>query len=69
MTTAQEQVPSGERLARLETRVEHLDSQVNELKRDVKDLASKVDRNFVWTIGIIVTMWLTVIASVILRTA
>ncbi|MBI4198185.1 MAG: hypothetical protein HY533_03650 [Chloroflexi bacterium] len=68
MTTAQEQVPPGERLARLETRVEHLDGQLTELKRDIKDLSAKVDRNFVWSVGIVVTMWISIIASILLRT-
>ena len=30
----------------------------------IRELSSKVDRNFLWTLGIIITMWITVILSV-----
>ena len=64
MTTAQREVPDGERLARVETRVEHLEQRMLALEQAIRDLSAKVDRNLLWTLGIIVTMWVTVILSI-----
>lgn len=68
MTTAQREVPDGERLARVETRVEHLEQLMLALEQAIRDLSDKVDRNLLWTLGIMVTMWVTVILSILLRT-
>ena len=64
MTTAQREVPDGERLARVETRVEHLEQRMLALEQAIRDLSAKVDRNLLWTLGIIITMWVTVILSI-----
>ena len=63
-TTAAREVPDGERLARLETRVENLDQRMLALEQAIRDLSAKVDRNFLWTLGIIITMWVTVMLAV-----
>jgi len=79
VTTAQREIPDGERLARVETRVEHLEQLLLALRQDIgqlrqdlhqisRDLHARVDRNFLWTLGIIITMWVTVIISIVLRT-
>ena len=68
MTTAQREIPDGERLARVETRVEHVEQQMLEVRQELRDLSARVDRNFLWTLGIIMTMWITVIISIVLRT-
>ena len=62
-TTADRDVPDGERLARLETRVEHVDLEILDLRQAIRDLSAKVDRNFLWTLGLIITMWITVMLS------
>ncbi len=78
MTTAEREIPDGERLARLETRVEHMEQQFAELReefrqtraelrQEIRDLSAKIDRNFLWTLGIIVTMWVTVILAILLK--
>ena len=78
MTTAQREIPDGERLARVETRVEHLEQQMlavhqeirdlrqemRDLRQEMRDLSAKVDRQFLWTLGIIITMWITVILAI-----
>jgi len=71
VTTAQREIPDGERLARVETRVEHLQQQMLEVRQDIRDLrqemrdlSAKVDRQFLWTLGIIITMWITVILAI-----
>ena len=51
-------------MARVETRVEHLEQRMLALEQAIRDLSNKVDRNFLWTLGIIITMWITVILSI-----
>ena len=63
-TTADRDISDGERLARVETRVEHLDQRALVLEQPILELSSKVDRNFLWTLGIIITMWVTVILAI-----
>ena len=63
-TTAEREIPDGERLARLETRVEHLEQEVLDIRQAIRDLSAKVDRNFLWTLGIIITMWVTAMLAV-----
>ena len=62
MTTATTETPDGERLARLEIRVEHVEGQVAEIREDIRDIRSKMDRHFLWILGVIITMWLSLFA-------
>ena len=52
----------------MEIRVEHLEQQMQEVTQVIRDLSSKVDRNLLWTLGVMITMWITVILSIVLRT-
>ena len=62
MATATTEVPDGERLARVKTRVEHLERQVDAIRDDIRDIGSRTDRNFLWTLGIMITMWVSLAA-------
>ncbi len=62
MTTATTETPDGERLARLEIRAENLERQVAEIREDIRDIRSKMDRHFLWILGVNITMWLSVVA-------
>ena len=44
--------------------MEHLEQKIILIRQDIRDLGSKVDRNFLWTLGIIITMWVTVTVSI-----
>ena len=55
-------MPDGERLARVEIRVEHLEGQAAEIREDIRDIRSKMDRHFLWILGVIITMWLSLVA-------
>jgi len=72
MTTTQD-VPEGERLAKVEAAVESIVREMSELRADLRELRSeihslsvKIDRNFLWTIGIIMTMWVSLITAIII---
>ena len=60
------QAPEGERLARVESHVETLIRGVTEIRADIRDLRAIVDRNFLWMLGIILAMWVTIIAAIII---
>ncbi len=62
MTTATTDTPDGERLARLEIRVEHVERQIAEIREDIRDVRSKIDRNLLWILGVNITMWLSLVA-------
>ncbi len=64
MTTARD-IPEGERLTRLETIVESLLREVGEIRADLRQLGDKVDRNFLWTLGAIIPMWVSIIVVII----
>ena len=75
------EAPEGERLARLETAVEHLVREVSDLKADgrdmraemrdmrteMRDMRSTMNRHLLITIGVVVTTWLTVILAILFR--
>ena len=62
MATATTEMPDGERLVRVGTRIEHLERQVNAIRDDIRVLGSRTDRNFLWTLGILITMWVSLAA-------
>ncbi len=66
MTTTQ-QAPEGERLARIEAVVESLVREVSDTKQDIRELRSVVNRNMVVTLGVIITMWVTLIVALLLK--
>lgn len=63
-----------ERVARLEGRLDehgrHFDQinyKLSDIDRSFKELSQKIDSNFRWTIGILITTWITLIATVLLK--
>ena len=86
MTTTTAEIPYGERLAPLETRVEHVEQQVAQIRDDIRnlrdyvrgkvgslreeigDLRTRMDRQFLWILGIIITMWISLVVLSITAT-
>ena len=75
MITGEQDIPPGERLARLETRVEHIEHRlgelvedIRELRQDVRALDGKIDRTLLWILGIMMTMWVTLFVAIMVRT-
>ena len=62
------------RLTSIESRLNHLESRLesleSELSRARVELSEKVDRNFRWTVGImlgtLIPMWVTIILAILL---
>ena len=73
MTTMTADTPDGERLARLEARVENVERGIHDIREDIRGLRednrdlrteiqvlrSSTDRKFLWVLGTVITMWIT----------
>ena len=55
----------GERLARLETAVEHLIREVSDLKADGRDMRSMMNRHLLIIMGAVISTWLTVVLAIL----
>ena len=66
------EAPEGERLARLESAVEHLVREVSDLKADgrdmraeMRDMRAMMNRHLLIIMGAVVTTWLTVVLAIL----
>ncbi|MGQ9468366.1 MAG: hypothetical protein ACUVTD_00830 [Nitrososphaerales archaeon] len=62
---------SEEKIAKIEGVLEQMDKRLNHLETELMELGNKVDRNFRWTIGImlgvLIPMWVTIILAIMLK--
>lgn len=67
-----------ERQARIEATLEQMDKRLSNVEAAVRDLNNKIedvrnsltaklDSNFKWTAGIMITMWVTVILTILFK--
>lgn len=70
-----------ERMADLEKRMEQMDKILDRIEREIigvrtevfrvgdgaEGLEDKIDANFRWTIGLMITMWVTIILTILLK--
>ena len=68
MATTTQEAPEGERLARLEAIVEALVREVSDIKAELRDIHTTINRNMITTLGVMIAMWITVILTVLFRT-
>ena len=59
------EAPEGERLARLESAVEHLVREVSDLKADGRDMRSMMNRHLLIIMGAVISTWLTVVLAIL----
>lgn len=56
-------------LEQMDKRLNHLETEVVELRGEISDmrmkLSDKIDRNFRWMIGILITMWITIVLAIL----
>jgi tetrahydromethanopterin S-methyltransferase subunit B len=61
-----------ERVAKIEGIVEQMNERLNHIETDLRDLredlTKKIESNFRWTVGLMLTMWVTIILAIIFRT-
>ena len=63
MATSTQEAPEGERLARLEATVEALVREVSDIKAELRDIHSTMNRNLL----IMVAMWISVMVTIFFR--
>ena len=68
MTTATQEAPEGERLARIEATVESLVREVSDIKAELRDIRMTMNRYMLTSIGVIVAMWITIIMTILFST-
>ena len=68
MATTTQEAPEGERLARLEATVQALVREVSDIKAELRDIHTTINRNMITTLGVMIAMWITVILTVLFRT-
>ena len=54
-----------ERLARIEMAVESLIQESDYIRTDMRELRTESRRNFLWTLSVILPMWVSIIVAVI----
>ena len=54
-----------ERLVRVEGILEEVCEEVHALGQDIQRSDDKIGRNFLWTLGIMVTMWVTLMIAIL----
>ena len=52
-------------LEEMRSRLNHLESEFRDLRSEFRDLRGELRMNFRWTIGIIITMWVTIILAIV----
>ncbi len=64
------ETPDGEGLARVETRLESLETMISdirndlrefraEIREDLREIRNRMDKQFLWVLGIMFTMWIS----------
>ncbi len=56
-----------ERVAKIEGVLEQMDKRLGSIESRMNHLEARMDKNFGWTIGMLVTMWVTIIIAIILK--
>jgi len=59
-------------LEQMDKRLNHLESEVridlrNELYREIRDLRKALDYRFYWLLGVQISMWVTIILTIIFK--
>lgn len=56
-----------ERIGRLEGRTEEMSKRLNHIESDLRELGSDLKSNSKLTVGLLITMWVTVILAMMLK--
>ena len=56
-----------EKMARLEGIMEQMDKRLNHIETEISELRTEINSNFKWTLGLLIPMWVSIIATILLR--
>jgi len=51
----------------VDRRFESIDRRVNHLETEIRELRNELNRRFLWLLGILISMWVTIIVAVLLK--
>ncbi len=67
MTTATQEVPEGERLARIEATLELLLRQNSDIREEIRDVRKSSRSRFFWTLGVVIGLFAPTLAGLIMN--
>ena len=67
MTTATQEVPEGERLARIEATLELLLRQNSDIREEIRDVRKSSRSRFFWTLGVVIGLSAPTLAGLIMN--
>jgi hypothetical protein len=47
--------------------LEQMDKRLNHIESELKDLRRDLNNRFLWILGVLVTMWVTIILEILIR--
>lgn len=53
-----------ERIAKVEGIVSQMNERLNHLREETRELRNDIKKNFRWTLGLLIPMWVTIIGSI-----
>lgn len=53
-----------ERIAKVEGIVGQMNERLNHLREETRELRDDIKKNFRWTLGLLIPMWVTIIGSI-----
>jgi septal ring factor EnvC (AmiA/AmiB activator) len=56
-----------ERVAKVEGVLEQIDKRLNHIESELRELRRELSARFYWLIGISMTMWVTIIVTILLK--
>jgi hypothetical protein len=56
-----------ERVARIEGILEQMDKRLNHIESELRDLRRDLNNRFLWILGVLITMWVTIILAILIR--
>jgi hypothetical protein len=56
-----------ERVARIEGILEQMDKRLNHIESKLRDLRRDLNNRFLWILGVLITMWVTIILAILIR--
>jgi len=56
-----------ESVAYLRGVAEQLDKRLNHVESELRELRNELNRRFLWLLGVLISMWVTIIVAVLLK--
>jgi len=51
----------------LDKRLNHVETEIGELRAEIRELRNDLNRRFLWLLGVLISMWVTIIVAVLLK--